>query len=142
MKIKWSTLLILLVLVSGVTFAATVCATSAAGIRVRIRKEKQVNISEITDLLRIAEPLHAGDYDEAKRRLCGLLLRHAFNLGRLKKMWKTSLFGEREEANRSLARIGSFYEANGGYLDSYFTVDAPRYIEEAKEELNEKDREN
>jgi len=134
MKIKWSTLLILLILVSGVTFAITVFATSTAGIRVRFRKEKQATISEITYLLRIAEPLHTGDYDEAKRNLCALLLKHAINIGRLKKM---KIFGEREEANRSLARIGSFYESNGGYLDSYFTVDAPRYIEEARKELNE-----
>ena len=134
MMIKRLNLFILLVLVSGVTFAITVFATSTAGVRVRFRKEKQATISEITYLLRIAEPLHTGDYDEAKRKLCGLLLRHAWNIGKLK---ERSNFGERKEANRFLARIGTFYESNGGYLDCYYIVDAPGYIEEARIELNE-----
>ena len=85
-------------------------------------------------LLRIAEPLHTGDYDEAKRALCDLLLIHAVNVGKLK---RSRVFGEREAANQSIARIGSFYESNGGYLDTYFVVDALRYIEEARMELNE-----
>ena len=134
MKIKWSTLLILLIFVAGVTFVITSFAVARVALSDHVHDEKHANISEITYLLRIAEPLHAGDYDEAKRKLCDLVLRHAFNIGKLK---KNSHFGEREEANRSLARIGSFYESNGGYLDSYFTVDAPRYIEEAKIELSE-----
>jgi len=134
MMIKRSTLFILLILVSGVTFVITFFTVGSALADVRIDNEKQANISEIAYLLRIAEPLHTGDYDEAKLQLCDLLLRHAFNIGKLK---KNSHFGEKEEANRSLASIGSFYESHGGYLDSYFTVDAPRYIEEAKKELNE-----
>jgi hypothetical protein len=133
MMIKRSTLFILLILVSGMTFLVTSFTVGYALTDVRIDNEKKANISEITYLLRIAKPLHTGDYDEAKRQLCDLLLRHAFNIGKLK---KNSHFGEREEANRSLTRIGSFYESHGGYLDSYFTVDARRYIEEAKKELD------
>ncbi len=131
---KRSVPFIYLILVSGATFVITFFAVARFAAREQTRQEKHANISEITYLLRIAEPLHAGDYDEAKRKLCSLLLRHAFYIGKLK---GRSNFGEREEANRSLARIGSFYESHGGYLDSYFTVDAPRYIEEAKIELNE-----
>jgi len=134
MMIKRSTLFILLILVSGVTFVITFFAVGRAMSRARTHTEKKANVFEISDLLDVAEPLHTGDYDEAKRKLCALLLRHAFNIGKLK---RRSNFGEREKANRSLARIGSFYESNGGYLDSYFTVDAPIYIEEARKELNE-----
>jgi hypothetical protein len=134
MKIKRSFKLVHLILVSGVTFVVTFFVVGRFAARNQIRREKRANINEITYLLRIAEPLHAGDHDEAKRKLCDLLLRHAFNIGKLKKY---SPFGEREEANRSLARIGSSYESNGGYLDSYFIVDAPGYIEDAKRELNE-----
>jgi len=132
--IKRSVPFIYLILVSGVTFVITSFAVARVALSDHIHDEKQANINEITYLLRVAEPLHTGDYDEAKRKLCDLLLRHAFNIGRLK---KNSHFGEREEANRNLARIGSFYESHGGYLESYFRVDAPRYIEEAKKELNE-----
>ncbi|MBC8469710.1 MAG: hypothetical protein H8D56_09585 [Planctomycetes bacterium] len=131
---KWKVPFIYLILVSGLTFVITFFAVARFAASEHTRREKRANISEIADLLRIAEPLHTGDYDEAKRKLCGLLLRHAWNIGKLK---GRSNFGEREAANRSLASIGSFYESNGGYLDSYFTVDAPRYIEEARKELNE-----
>lgn len=131
MMIKWSTLFILSILVSGVTFTITFFAV---GFGVHTHTEKQANISEIAFLLDVAEPLHNGDYNKAKRELCDLLLRHACNVGRLK---KSHFFGEREAANRSLARIGSFYESNGGYLDSYFIVDGQRYIKEAINELNE-----
>ena len=134
MMIKRSTLFILLILVSGVTFVITFFACGRAMLRIHIRTEKHADICEIADLLRIAEPLHTGDYDEAKRKLCGLLLRHAWNIGKLK---ERSNFGERKEANRFLARIGTFYESNGGYLDCYYIVDAPGYIEEARIELNE-----
>jgi hypothetical protein len=125
---------IYLILVFGVTFVITFFAVARLAVRDQIHREKQANINEITYLLRIGEPLHTGDYEEAKRKLCDLLLRHAFNIGKLK---RNSLFGEKEEANLILARIGSFYESHGGYLESYFRVDAPRYIEEARKELNE-----
>ena len=131
MRIKLPTLLILLILVSGLTFIITFIVV---GFRVHIQTRKDANIIEITYLLRIAEPLHTGDYDEAKRALCDLLLIHAVNVGKLK---RSRVFGEREAANQSIARIGSFYESNGGYLDTYFVVDALRYIEEARMELNE-----
>jgi len=132
MMIKRSTLLILLILASGLTFIIT----GRIVFRFHYQSEKHTHICEIADLLRIAEPLHTGDYDEAKRKLCGLLLRHAWDIGKLK---QSSYFGERKEANRSLVRIGSFYESNGGYLDCYYIVDAPKYIEEARIELNERD---
>jgi len=134
MKMKRSVPFIYLILVSGVTFVITSIAVGRAMSRFCTHTEKKANISEISDLLDVAESLHTGDYDEAKRKLCGLLLRHALNIGELK---RHSNFGEREAANRSLAQIGSFYESHGGYLDSYFIVDAPRYIEEARKELNE-----
>ena len=134
MIMKRSVLFILLILVSGVTSAITFFAVGSLTSIDRIRREKQTNISEIADLLNVAEPLHNGDYDEAKRKLCNLLLYHAWNIGKLK---HHRYFGETEEANRSLVRIGSFYESHGGYLDCYYIVDAPKYIEEAKTELNE-----
>lgn len=134
MIIKRSVLFILLILVSGVTFAITFFAVGSLTSGVRIRKEKHANISEIASLLCVAEPLHNGDYDEAKRKLCNSLLNHAWNIGKRK---ESRYFGEREEANRSLVRIGSFYESHGGYLNCYYIVDALKYIEQAKIELNE-----
>lgn len=98
-----------------------------------VRRSTQI-FSEIASLLCVAEPLHNGDYDEAKRKLCNSLLNHAWNIGKLK---ESHCFGEREEANRSLVRIGSFYESHGGYLNCYYIVDALKYIEQAKIELNE-----
>lgn len=134
MIIKRSILFILLSLVSGVTFAITFFAVGSLTSGIRIRREKQANMSEIASLLDVAESLHNGDYDEAKRKLCNRLLYHAWDIGKLK---QHRYFGEREEANRSLVRIGSFYESHGGYLDCYYIVDASRYIEEARTELNE-----
>jgi hypothetical protein len=132
---KRSVPIIYLILVSGVTFVIAFFVVARFAVREQIRQEKHANICEIADLLRIAEPLHTGDHDKAKRNLCNLLLSHAWNIGKLK---GHSDFGETKEANRYLAKIGDFYESHGGYLDCYYIVDAPRYIEEARKELNEK----